>query len=281
VEDLAGRVAVITGGASGIGFATAQRLAGAGVRLAIADIEEDALDAAAKRLTDGGAEVLAVPTDVSQAQSVDEFADRVREHYGAFRVVCNNAGVGGHGFTSWESPLSEWQWVLGVNLWGVVNGIRAFVPALVEQNEGHVVNTASMAGLATLPFMAPYSATKHAVLAISEALHYELTMLGSEVKVTVLCPGFIRTRIADANRNWLEHLGPEPAREDLTSEVMEPLVRGLVDAGKPPEELAGQVLDAVRTNRFLVITEPEMCKGAVDSRAAMLEGSDPSLPPLG
>jgi NAD(P)-dependent dehydrogenase (short-subunit alcohol dehydrogenase family) len=240
VEDLAGRVAVITGGASGIGFATAQRLAGAAVRLAIADIEEDALDAAAKRLTDGGAEVLAVPTDVSQAQSVDEFADRVREHYGAFHVVCNNAGVGGHGFTSWESPLSEWQWVLGVNLWGVVNGIRAFVPALVEQNEGHVVNTASMAGLATLPFMAPYSATKHAVLAISEALHYELTMMGSEVKVTVLCPGFIRTRIADANRNWLEHLGPEPAREDPMSEVMEPLVRGLVDAGKPPRSSPGR-----------------------------------------
>jgi short-subunit dehydrogenase len=168
--------------------------------------------------------------------------------------------------------------VLGVNLWGVIHGIRAFVPALVEQNEGHVVNTASMAALATLPFMAPYSASKHAVLAVSEALYHELTMLGSAVKVSVLCPGFIKTRIADANRNWLGRLGSEPAHDDPASDVIQPLVRGLVDAGKSPEELADQVLDAIREERFLVITEPEMCKGNVDSRAAMLDGSDPALP---
>lgn len=281
MEDLTGKVAVVTGGASGIGFAMAQRLAGASMRLAIADVEEDALDAAAKQLVDGGAEVLAVPTDVSDADAVDAFADRVRERYGSYHVVCNNAGVGGHGFTTWDTPTSEWQWVLGVNLWGVIEGIRAFVPALVEQNEGHVVNTASLAGLATLPFMAPYSASKHAVLAISEALHHELTMVGSAVKVSVLCPGFIKTRIADANRNWLERLGPEPAQDNPASEVIEPLVRGLVDAGKSPEALAEQVLDAIREERFLVITEPEMCKGAVDSRAAMVDGNDPALPAFG
>lgn len=280
MEDLTGRVAVVTGGASGIGLAMAERLAGAGMRLAIADIEKDALDAAAKQLADAGAEVLAVPTDVSKPHAVEAFADQVRERYGAFHVVCNNAGVSGHGYTTWDSPLSEWQWVLGVNLWGVINGLRAFVPALVEQDEGHVVNTASMAGLTTLPFMAPYSATKHAVLAISEALYHELAMLGSAVKVTVLCPGFIKTRIADANRNWLEHLGPEPSRDSPAAEMIEPLVRGLVEAGKPPEELAEQVLDAIRTERFLVITEPETCRSAADIRAAMLEGSDPSLPPL-
>jgi NAD(P)-dependent dehydrogenase (short-subunit alcohol dehydrogenase family) len=281
VEDLTGKVAVVTGGASGIGLAMADRLAGAGMRLAIADVEEDALDAAAKHLTDGGAEVLAVPTDVSSSEAVDAFAGRVRERFGGFHLVCNNAGVGGHGFTTWDSPTSEWEWVLGVNLWGVVHGIRAFVPTLVEQNEGHIVNTASMAGLATLPFMAPYSASKHAVLAISEALHHELAMLGSAVKVSVLCPGFIKTRIADANRNWPGRLGTEPAHDDPASEVIEPLVRGLVDAGKSPEELAGQVLDAIREERFLVITEPEMCKGAVDSRAALLEGGDPALPAFG
>jgi NAD(P)-dependent dehydrogenase (short-subunit alcohol dehydrogenase family) len=281
VQDLTGKVAVVTGGASGIGFAMAERLAGAGMRLAIADVEEDALDAAAKRLNDGGTEVLAVPADVSNAEAVDAFAGRVRERFGGYHVVCNNAGVGGHGFATWESPLSEWQWVLGVNLWGVIHGIRAFVPALVEQNEGHVVNTASMAGLTTLPFMAPYSASKHAVLATSEALHHELTMVGSAVKVSVLCPGFIKTRIADANRNWLDRLGPEPARDNPASEVIEPLVRGLVDAGKSPEELADQVLDAIREERFLVITEPEICKGAVDNRAAMLDGNDPVLPALG
>jgi NAD(P)-dependent dehydrogenase (short-subunit alcohol dehydrogenase family) len=281
VEELTGRVAVVTGGASGIGFAMAERFADEGMRLAIADIEEGTLDAAAKQLSDGGADVLAVPTDVSKAESVDALADRVRDHYGGFHIVCNNAGVGGHGFTTWDAPASEWQWVLGVNLWGVINGIRAFVPTLVGQDDGHVVNTASMAGLASLPFMAPYSASKHAVLAISEALFHELAMLGSAVKVSVLCPGFIRTRIADSNRNWLEHLGSEPTRDDPASEVIEPLVRGLVDAGKPPEELADQVLDAIRTQRFLVITEPEICKGAVDGRAAILEGANPSVPPLG
>ena len=194
MDELTGRVAVVTGGASGIGLAMAERFAAEGMRLAIADIEQDALDAAAKQLGDSGAEVLAVRTDVSQAEEVDELAARVRERFGGFHVVCNNAGVGGHGFLSWDGPVSEWQWVLGVNLWGVINGIRAFVPSLVEQNEGHVVNTASLAGLTTIPFMAPYSATKHAVLAISEALFHELAILGSGVKVSVLCPGFVKTR---------------------------------------------------------------------------------------
>jgi NAD(P)-dependent dehydrogenase (short-subunit alcohol dehydrogenase family) len=281
MDGLTGRVAVVTGGASGIGLAMAERFAAEGMHLAIADIEQDALDVAAKQLGDTGAEVLAVRTDVSQADEVDALAERVRDRFGGFHVVCNNAGVGGHGFSSWDGPVSEWQWVLGVNLWGVINGIRAFVPTLVEQNEGHVVNTASLAGLTTIPFMAPYSATKHAVLAISEALFHELTILGSGVKVSVLCPGFVKTRIAEANRNWLEHLGPEPAHDDPESAVMEPLIRGLVEAGKPADELAEQVVDAIRAARFLVLTEPEVSKGAVDSRAAALEGSDPTLPPLG
>lgn len=281
MDELTGRVAVVTGGASGIGLAMAERFAAEGMHLAIADVEQDALGAAAKQLGDTGAEVLAVRTDVSQADEVDELAARVRDRFGGFHVVCNNAGVGGHGFSSWDGPVSEWQWVLGVNLWGVINGIRAFVPSLVEQNEGHVVNTASLAGLTTIPYMAPYSATKHAVLAISEALFHELAVSGSGVKVSVLCPGFVKTRIADATRNWLEHLGPEPPRDDPASEMMEPLIRGLVEAGKPPEELAEQVLDAIRAGRFLVLTEPEMSKSAVDSRAAALEGRDPTLPLLG
>jgi NAD(P)-dependent dehydrogenase (short-subunit alcohol dehydrogenase family) len=281
MQELAGRVAVVTGGASGIGLAMAERFAAEGMKLAIADIEEPALDTAAEQLTDGGAEVLAVPTDVSKGDDVDALAARVRERFGAFHVVCNNAGVGGHGFPTWATPTSEWQWLLGVNLWGVIHGISAFVPALVEQGEGHVVNTASVAGLASVPFMAPYSASKHAVLAISEALCHDLTMIGSAVKVTVLCPGFIKTRIADASRNWLEHLGPEPSSDDPAGEVIEPLIRGLVEAGKPPEEVADQVLDAIRTERFLVTTEPEISRTAVDGRAALLEGRGPELPPLG
>ena len=281
MDELEGRVAVVTGGASGIGLALAHRLAAEGMKLAIADVEHDALGAAAEQLADAGADVLAVRTDVSDADAVEAFAAQVRDRFGAWHVVCNNAGVGGHGFLTWETPPSEWQWVMGVNLMGVINGIRTFVPALVEQNEGHVVNTASLAGLTTIPFMAPYSATKHAVLAVSEVMFHELTMLGSAVKITVLCPGFVKTRIADANRNWLERLGPEPQHDDPDGEIIEPLVRGLVDAGKAPEELADQVLDAIRDEQFLVITEPEMSRGAVDSRGAILDGGNPTLPLLG
>src|SRR2546421_10555554 len=135
----------------------AEKFAGAGMRLAIADVEEAPLGAAAKQLTDGGADVLAVPTDVSNAGSVDALAGRVRKHFGGFHVVCNNAGVGGHGYTSWDSPMAEWQGVLGVDLWGVLNGMRAFVPTLVEPDEGHVVNPASTAGRRRLPLLGPDS----------------------------------------------------------------------------------------------------------------------------
>jgi NAD(P)-dependent dehydrogenase (short-subunit alcohol dehydrogenase family) len=278
MNELRGKVAVVTGAASGIGLAMAERFAAEGMRLALADVEEDVLDKAAKRLAETGAEVIAVPTDASKSEAVDALADEVRARFGTFHVVCNNAGVSGHGFASWEGPLSDWEWVLGVNLWGVIHGVRAFLPTLLEQDEGNVVNTASLAALGTIPFMAPYSASKHAVLAISEALFHELAMLGSNVKVTVLCPGFIQSRIADANRNWPAHLGSEPATENPASAVMEQLVRDLVAAGQPAAGLADQVVDAIRNDRFMVITEPELSKAAIENRAGALEGNDPTLP---
>jgi NAD(P)-dependent dehydrogenase (short-subunit alcohol dehydrogenase family) len=280
VEQLEGKVAVVTGAASGIGLAMAQRFAAEGMRLVLADIEEAALEGVAKQLVDTGTEVLALPTDVSETAAVDGLAAAARERFGTYHVVCNNAGVGGHGFASWAGPREEWEWVLGVNLWSVIDGIRAFVPALVEQNEGHIVNTASVAGLGAIPFMGPYSAAKHAVVAISEALHHELAMSASEVGVTVLCPGFVKTRIDESTRNWLGRLGPEPTNASPMGELMEQVVKNAVAAGAPTESLAQQVIDAIRDRQFLVTTDLRLASAAADNRRAEVDGVAPVLPPL-
>jgi NAD(P)-dependent dehydrogenase (short-subunit alcohol dehydrogenase family) len=280
VEELRDRVAVVTGAASGIGWAMARRFAAEGMAVVLADVEEDALERAEKELVDTGAAVLAVPTDVSKPEALEALAAAARQRFGTYHVVCNNAGVGGHGFTSWDGPRSEWEWVLGVNLWGVIDGIRTFVPALVEQDEGHVVNTASVAGLGSIPFLSPYNASKHAVVAISESLHHELTMIGSSVKVTVACPGFVRTRIHESERNWSSALGPEPENDHPAGAFMEQLVRDRVEAGDPPDECAGLVVEAIRTGRFLVTTDEPLARAATATRAREVEGQSPALPPL-
>ncbi len=279
MEQLEGKVAVVTGGASGIGRALAQRFAAEGMILVLADVEEETLAVAAKELADDGATVFAVPTDVSQHDSVDALAAATLEEFGAVHVVCNNAGVGGHGAPSWDGPLADWEWVVGVNLWGVIYGTRAFLPALVEQDEGHVVNTASAAGLGAIPFMAPYSATKHAVVAMSEALFHELALNGSNVGVSVLCPGFLNTRIAEFGRNWPERLGPRPMLSDEpAAQFMQQFATTAVEAGPPPTELADSVVDAIRTGRFMLITDEKLATAATAARAAEVEGNDPQLP---
>src|ERR1700733_2921273 len=200
MENLRDKVAVITGGASGIGKAVAVRTAAEGMKLVLADIEEPALEATASALTAEGADVLAVVTDVSDASSVQALRDRALQHFGAVHLVHNNAGVGVGG-PIWEVTEEEWRWILGVNLWGVVHGISAFVPVLLEQGEGHVVNTASIAGLSSTPGLGPYTATKHAVVAISESLFKDLRAAGAPIGVSVLCPGFVQTGIAQSDRN--------------------------------------------------------------------------------
>ncbi len=170
------------------------------MKVVLADVEQEPLDAARDELDAAGADVLAVRTDVSDGDQVDALAAATLEHFGAVHLVCNNAGVGGGGL-SWEASREDWDWVLGVNLWGVIHGIRAFVPHLVAQDEGHVVNTASIAGFAYGPMMGPYNASKAAVVAISETLKAELAMQGSKVGVSVLCPGWVNTRIHESDRN--------------------------------------------------------------------------------
>jgi NAD(P)-dependent dehydrogenase (short-subunit alcohol dehydrogenase family) len=275
MNELNGKVAVVTGGASGIGFALAEAFAADGMKIVLADIETDALTAAADKLRAGGAEVLDIVTDVSVEDQVIDLATNTYTHFGTAHIVCNNAGVGGGGGLMWEIPQAGWDWAFGVNFWGVLNGIRAFVPRLVEQQEGHIINTASVAGLKALPFMSPYTATKHAVVGISEALAVELLMTGSPVKVSVLCPGFIRTRIHESERNWPTELGVAP---NVPDSPIGDLVRGLVEGGKEPAELAQRVLTAVRAEHFFILSDEAHASVPAARGEEARTGAQPGLP---
>jgi NAD(P)-dependent dehydrogenase (short-subunit alcohol dehydrogenase family) len=252
MQDFNGRVAVVTGGASGIGFALASQFAAEGMKLALGDIEAPALDEAVEKLRAGGAEVIGVRTDVSDAEQVQALADAAVAEFGAIHVACNNAGVGAGGL-SWEAPLDTWAWVLGVNLWGVIHGTRSFVPVMIKQPEAHVVNTASIAGLVAGPFMGPYNASKHAVVALSETLHHELAMMAPHVHVSVLCPGWVNTRIGDSTRNRPD-AGEGAAVQDAGfAQVLQPLL----DNGMPPDDVAAKVLAAIRAEQFWVLPHDE------------------------
>jgi NAD(P)-dependent dehydrogenase (short-subunit alcohol dehydrogenase family) len=265
MRDLAGKVAVVTGGASGIGRAMAERFAREGMKVVLADVEDKALGETREALAQAGAQVLAVRTDVSKAEQVDELARRTFEAFGTAHVVCNNAGVSVAG-PAWQPSEADYAWVLGVNLWGVIHGVRAFVPKLVAQGEGHVVNTASIAGLVSAPGMGPYCATKHAVVALSECLFHDLALAtGGKVKVSVLCPAWVSTRIAESDRN---RPASAPRRERERSEHeqrMESLVKAAVAGGIPPHAVADKVLKAIVDEKFWILTHGKT-KKAVEQR---------------
>jgi NAD(P)-dependent dehydrogenase (short-subunit alcohol dehydrogenase family) len=252
VQDLRGKVAVVTGGASGIGYALARCFASEGARVVIGDVEAAALDRAVSELGASGADVEGVVTDVTDPAQMQALADAAVTRFDGVHVFCNNAGVGGGGL-SWEMPLSTWEWVIGVNLWGVIHGVRAFVPLLMQQTEAHIVNTASVAGLVAAPFMGPYNASKHAVVAISETLHHELALSAPQVRVSVLCPGWVNTNIAQSARNRPAHL-QEGAAPDPEAAA---LLRGFIEQGMPPDEVAAKVLEAIREERFWILTHDE------------------------
>ncbi len=278
MQDFQGKVAVVTGAASGIGLGLAQRAAAEGMRVVLADIERTALAAAESELREGGADVLAVVTDVANAASVHALRERVLARFGAVHLVCNNAGVNVGGPT-WELTLDDWKWVLGVNLWGVIHGVRTFVPDMLAHGEdAHVVNTASMAGLLAGPYMAPYTATKHAVVGLSESLHHELGLVGGRVGVSVLCPGWVNTRIADADRNRPAHLSEtvDPsARPERVA--MEATGRAALASGMAPAAVAGIVFDAIRERRFWIFTDRDMCAMAKVRFDGALGGQDPAF----
>ncbi len=250
------KVAVVTGAASGIGLALAQRFARAEMKVVLADIEPAALGEAARAVGAAGVETLAVRTDVSKAADVEALARRTVEAFGAVHVLCNNAGVAISG-PSWMQTLSDWEWVLGVNLWGVIHGVRVFTPLLLAHGgEGHIVNTASVAGLTSGPGMSIYGVTKHAVVTLSESLHHELAMMGAAVKVSVLCPGFVNTRILESERNRPAPLADTAPELPGRSEV-EGLMRQMLAAGQTPAQVADIVFDAIRAERFYILPNPQ------------------------
>lgn len=280
MEELSGKVAVITGGASGIGLGLAQACAAAGMKLVLADIEADALDKAVAELPEG-TEVEAVVCDVSDGAQVDALRDRAVDRFGTVHLVCNNAGVGTGG-PVWEHTIEDWEWVLGVNLWGVVHGIRAFTPLMIEQGDGHIVNTASMAGLVSAPMMGIYNVTKHAVVTLSETLFADLQLTGADgVGVSVLCPGWVQTRIHESGRNRPAAAGPDTGVDGEADNGFAGILGGLIATGLNPADVAQQVLDAVQARRFYVLTHNEwepMVSARVDRIIARDDPIIASLP---
>ncbi|MEC8999856.1 MAG: SDR family NAD(P)-dependent oxidoreductase [Actinomycetota bacterium] len=256
MKDLNGKVAVITGGASGIGLAFAHRFATAGMKVVIGDIEEPALDVAVTGLSGAGAEVLGVRCDVGDANSVRSLASTVEEAFGDTHLLCLNAGVALSGALH-EQTLADWEWVLGVNLMGIVHGLDSFLPGLVARDEGHVVITASVAGHTAYPSLGPYSATKHAAVAIAETLYNEMEAVGSKVGATALCPGFVDTGIFDSARNRPERLIEVPVEPPTDEEVATraAFLEMISNEARQPDEVADMVHDAVLSRSFWVFTD--------------------------
>jgi short-subunit dehydrogenase len=248
MELRSGQVAVITGGASGIGHAMARNFAGRGLKLVLADIETTALDAAVNDLSAAGAEVIGVATDVSKADRIENLADAAYRRFGAVNVLCNNAGVVKRG-RMWEQTLEDWEWVIGVDLWSVVHGARTFIPRMIEGGQpGYIVNTASTAGLAAFPGIASYDVAKSGVVALSEALWHELRQAGAPIGVSVLCPGLVATRIGDSERN---RPGVAASAKAAPISMRDP---GAV--AMTPEDCAKYVADAIEAEQFWMITHP-------------------------
>jgi NAD(P)-dependent dehydrogenase (short-subunit alcohol dehydrogenase family) len=258
MQDFQGKVAVVTGAASGIGRALAEKCVRDGAKVVLADVEEKALDQAVEELKATGGDVLAVRTDVSKAEDVEALARNAFNTYGAVHLLFNNAGVAA-GTTVWESSLADWQWVLGVNLWGVIYGIHYFVPSMLAQNtECHIVNTASSAGLIASSGLGIYKVTKHGVVTLSETLALELAAQGARIKASVLCPGWVNTRIMDAERNRPPALQNAPANQQVSPEIEAVIqaFRQVVQAGMPPSQVADIVFDAIRQEKFYIFTTP-------------------------
>jgi NAD(P)-dependent dehydrogenase (short-subunit alcohol dehydrogenase family) len=276
VKELRDRVAVVTGAGSGIGRALADRLAREGMKVALADVDAAALDRAVAEISAAGGEAIGVPTDVSSAEQVQALADRTVEAFGGVHVVCNNAGVEtGANFS--DIPVAAWEWVLGVNLWGVLHGCRTFLPLIREQGEGHIVNTGSVASFATgLPTFAPYTTSKFAVLALSECLEIELRTNGENIGVSLLAPGVVRTRMPDSERNRPDEV-PSTEEDPLRHEILEMLRAATREAGMDPADVAAQVVDAIRERRFFVLTHPSDALEAMRKRMRWMEtGEAPS-----
>ena len=275
MEELRGRTAAVTGAGSGIGRALALRLADEGMDLALADVQPEALAETAGLAAARGVRVASRVTDVGEEREVAAFADHAFAELGAVHLLCNNAGVfmGGR---VWTRPAADFEWALRVNLWGILHGARAFVPRMLEQGEsGHIVNTCSVAGLFVGPGSAPYTVSKWAAFAATLSLAQELAMENAKIRVSALCPGGVTTRIHESERVRPDALRSEPGDD---AAFMNEMIRATVENGIPPEEVAEQVVDAVRTGRFLVLTHPAYTEGLPEQAEALIAGRLPNMP---
>ena len=254
MKNLKGKVAVITGAASGIGCGMAERCIAEGMKVVLADIEREALFKTRSAMEAMGADVRSIPTDVSDPVDVERLAERSIDYFGAVHLLCNNAGVRTDG-SIWESTLNDWKWVMGVNLWGIIHGLRTFVPIMLEQNtECHIVNTASIAGLISPHPSASYGMTKHAVIALSEQLYHELSQRYAQIGVSVLCPSFVNTEIMDSARNRPSALRDESEQDDAigADDATVEAFRRAIRVGMSPKELADHVFAAIIDGKFWI-----------------------------
>ena len=276
MQDLADRVAVITGAASGIGQGLARRLAREGMKLVLADIEEAALLEVEKELRLGGTPVLAVKTDVSRKESVFALADRAFDAFGRVHIVCNNAGVSGGLGHIWDIPGQDWEWIMAVNLYGVLHGIQAFVPRMIEHGEeGLILNTSSVVGLTT-GTSSVYGVTKHAVSRMTEGLHYDLRAAGSKLRAALLVPGATATNILYADRNRPQDLLVSRSEEAQAALIQRRQARHqrLQEIGMTPEQLADITVEGIRQDRLYIIADPERTTPAVRLRIEGILGTE-------
>jgi NAD(P)-dependent dehydrogenase (short-subunit alcohol dehydrogenase family) len=269
ITNFKGKTAVLTGAASGFGLECARIGARLGMNLVLVDVQQDALDQAAAELQTTGVQVLARKVDVSSAEQMEALAEAVQQRFGAPHLVFNNAGVGAGGLV-WENSVKDWEWVLGVNVWGVVHGVRLFTPMMLEAAskdptwQGHIVNTASMAGLRAPPNMGIYNVSKHAVVSLSETLYQDLSLVTDQVSASVLCPFFVATGISQSQRNRPGELpASKPTKSQLVGQAMS--VKAVSSGKVKAADVAQKVFDAVAANQFYIYSHPQAI-GSVQTR---------------
>ena len=283
MKNFAGRTAVITGAGSGFGLEVSRLAAGRGMNLVLVDVQADALERAADEMRKLGAEVLPARIDVSSAAAVEALGQQTRERFGAPNLVFNNAGIGSGGLI-WENTLKDWEWVLGVNLMGVVHGVRVFTPMMLEAAkqdpswQGHIVNTASMAGLVNMPNMGVYNVSKHAVVSLSETLYQDLHLVTDQIGASVLCPFFVPTGITQSDRNR-----PETLRDDAPLTRSQLIGRAMsekaVGSGKvSAADVARFVFEAVENDRFYIYSHPRALSSVQARLEDVMQGRNPSDP---
>jgi NAD(P)-dependent dehydrogenase (short-subunit alcohol dehydrogenase family) len=283
MKNFQGGTAVITGAGSGFGLEVSRIAAGLGMNIVMADVQQEALDKAVAEVTALGAQVLPYRVDVSKADQMEAMGEATFKRFGAPNFVFNNAGVGGAGF-AWELSLKDWEWVLGVNLMGVVHGVRVFTPMMLKaakENpayEGHIVNTASMAGLLCGPNMSAYNVSKHAVVALSETMYQDLKLVSDQVRVSLLCPYYVPTGIHESHRN---RPGGPPSEKDLTPSQLigKAMAAKAVTSGKVTAQMVSQsVFEAMRENRFYIYSHPQALAGVQVRMEDITQHRNPSSP---